>query len=87
MQKAHLDLLELSVVSLNLGGRNLNPLEFIHQGDETRFGKRATEVHTRAEAVMLDDGAGPLSMTADEKSCVRAIIDALKSAVTQQGPA
>ena len=63
-------------MSLNLGGRNLNPLEFVLDGDETATGQRAKEVRLRAESVM-NDTVGPKAMPADERACVRAILDAI----------
>merc|ERR1719174_2954553 len=69
------DVTELSVVSLNLGGRNMNPLEFVCDGDETTIGQRATEVRLRAESVMSE--VGPVGMAAGERAIVRKIIDAI----------
>ena len=64
------------MVSLNLGGRNLNPLEFALDGDETATGQRAKEAGLRAEAVM-NDTVGPKAMAADERACAHAILDAI----------
>ena len=64
------------MVSLNLGGRNLNPLEFVLDGDKTATGQRAKEARLRAESVM-NDTVGPKAMPADERACVHAILDAI----------
>ena len=44
----------ISAVSLNVGGRSTNPLEFLLDGDETAGGLRAGELRRRAENAMVD---------------------------------
>ena len=41
------------MVSLNLGGRNTNPLEFILDGDNTPAGAAATQARLRAQEAMV----------------------------------
>ena len=57
-----LDRAALSVVSLNLGGRNLNPLEFVLDGDKTEAGQKAKEVRLRAQEAMVDADCGPAAI-------------------------
>ena len=51
-----------AVVSLNLGGRNLNPFEFVLEGDDSEVGQRATELRLRAQAAVVDVEHGPKAM-------------------------
>ena len=47
-----------TAVSLNLGGRNTNPLEFILDGDDSPAGAAATQARLNAQEAMVSD---PLS--------------------------
>jgi hypothetical protein len=71
----------LSVVSLNLGGRNLNPLEFVLDGDETKAGLMAKDVGSRAHNAVLDSECGPAAMLRKEGERVSAIFDSIYGSV------
>merc|ERR1719271_2120170 len=65
----------LSVVSLNLGGRNLNPLEFVLDGDDSEVGQMARDVRLRAQEAMVDAVCGPAAMAPEERARVNMILD------------
>ena len=46
--------LKLVAVSLNIGGRNTNPLEFLLDGDSSEEGLSATRARVRAQEAMVD---------------------------------
>ena len=60
-----------TVASLNLGGRNLNPFEFVLEGDDSAVGQRATELRLRAQAAVVDAEHGPKSMEPAEAAVLR----------------
>ena len=60
-----------TVASLNLGGRNLNPFEFVLEGDDSAVGQRATELRLRAQAAVVDAEHGPKSMERAEAAVLR----------------
>ena len=51
----------LKAVSLNLGDRNSNPLEFVLDGDESEIGLQATDLRKKAEDAMVDSEHGNLN--------------------------
>ena len=44
---------EWGVITLNLGGRNTNPLEFILDGDDSLAGQAGTQARLRAQEAMV----------------------------------
>ena len=69
--------LEQVVVSLNLGGRNLNPLEFVLAGDDSQVARQATELRLRAQDAMVDAAHGPAAMAPAEVAAVSAILESI----------
>ena len=65
---------ELPIATLNIGGRNTNPLEFILEGDESEIGRRVKEMNRRAQDAMVDAACGPASMPAAERALVSKIL-------------
>ena len=51
-------------VSLNIGGRNTNPLEFLLDGDQSKAGEMATKARVRAQEAMVDAECGKFSFQA-----------------------
>ena len=42
-----------SLVTLNIGGRNTNPLEFLLEGDESEVGQQAVQIRARAQVPFI----------------------------------
>ena len=72
--------MKLRAVSLNIGGRNTNPLEFLLDGDSSKEGLSATRARVRAQEAMVDAECGPARMTSTE----RAIVDDILSSITSE---
>ena len=53
---------DIPVVTLNIGGRNTNPLEFILEGDTSEIGQQVVEMNLRAQDAMVDAARGPAAM-------------------------
>ena len=64
----------LPVLTLNIGGRNTNPLEFILEGDESEIGKQVIQMNQRAQEAMVDVACGPASMPPAERALVQRIL-------------
>ena len=64
----------LVAVSLNIGGRNTNPLEFLLDGDSSKEGLSATRARVRAQEAMVDAECGPARMASTERAIVDEII-------------
>ena len=58
----------LRAVSLNIGGRNTNPLEFLLDGDSSKEGLSATRARVRAQEAMVDAECGPARMASTERA-------------------
>ena len=69
----------LVAVSLNIGGRNTNPLEFLLDGDSSKDGLSATRARVRAQEAMVDAECGPARMVSTERSIVDEIISSIIS--------
>ena len=62
-------------LSLNIGGRNTNPLEFLLDGDSSKAGETATKARVRAQEAMVDAECGPARMASSERAAVNGIFD------------
>ena len=71
---------EISVVCLNIGGRNTNPIEFFMEGDNSEAGLQATELRLRAQEAMVDPAHGPLAMPSAERDVVDRILASIYGA-------
>ena len=69
----------LVAVSLNIGGRNTNPLEFLLDGDSSKEGLSATRARVRAQEAMVDAECGPARMASTERAIVDEIISSIIS--------
>ena len=65
---------EMSVVTLNIGGRNTNPLEFILEGDMSEMGQQVVDMGLRAQEAMVDGASGPAAMPHAERALVNKIL-------------
>merc|ERR1719247_2324265 len=65
----------LTAVSLNLGGRNTNPLEFILDGDDSPAGAAATQARLNAQEAMVDAEFGPSALRGEERAVIHSILD------------
>jgi hypothetical protein len=66
------------VVSLNIGGRNTNSLEFVLDGDDTDTGAEHASVMARMVEVMQIDTFGPGSLSAAERKEVDSLLSELE---------
>ena len=66
--------LEIPIVTLNIGGRNSNPLEFILEGDASEIGLQVVEMGLRAQEAMVDGASGPAAMPHAERALVNKIL-------------
>ena len=48
---------EIPVVTLNIGGRNTNPLEFVLEGDKSELGQQVVQMNSRAQEASADQAA------------------------------
>ena len=69
------------MVSLNLGGRNLNPLEFVLDGDNTVTGEMMKDVRLRAQEAMRDVDCGPAALASEDRARVSAILHSIYGSV------
>ena len=67
--------MEYVATTLNIGGRNTNPLEFQLEGDDSEIGKLATQIRTSAQRAMLDPDCGPASMPRAELEIIHSILE------------
>ena len=65
---------DIPVVTLNIGGRNTNPLEFILEGDTSEIGQQVVEMGLRAQEAMVDGAFGPAAMPHAERALVNKIL-------------
>ena len=68
---------EMPVVTLNIGGRNTNPLEFILEGDTSELGEQVVQMNRRAQEAMVDAAYGPAAMPHTERALVNKILTAI----------
>ena len=68
---------EIPVVTLNIGGRNTNPLEFILEGDKSDIGKQVQQIARRAQEAMVDAEYGPAAMPHPERALVNKILSSI----------
>ena len=66
--------LEIPIVTLNIGGRNTNPLEFILEGDMSEMGQQVVDMGLRAQEAMVDGASGPAAMPHAERALVNKIL-------------
>ena len=66
--------LEIPIVTLNIGGRNTNPLEFILEGDTSEMGQQVVDMGLRAQEAMVDGASGPAAMPHAERALVNKIL-------------
>ena len=64
----------IPVVTLNIGGRNTNPLEFILEGDTSELGEQVVQMNRRAQEAMVDAAYGPAAMPHTERTLVNKIL-------------
>ena len=67
----------IPVVTLNIGGRNTNPLEFILEGDESDIGQQVLQMNRRAQEAMVDAEYGPQAMPHAERALVNKILSSI----------
>jgi hypothetical protein len=65
----------LVAATLNIGGRNTNPLEFLLDGDSSEEGAAATKALNRAQEAMVDAECGPARMAESERAVVIETLD------------
>ena len=61
-------------MTLNIGGRNTNPLEFILEGDTSEMGQQVVDMGLRAQEAMVDGASGPAAMPHAERALVNKIL-------------
>ena len=66
-------------VTLNIGGRNTNPVEFVLDGDASDIGVACTALGVRLREAMGSDTFGPGSMGEAERRAVDAVLSDLGS--------
>ena len=67
----------IPVVTLNIGGRNTNPLEFILEGDTSELGEQVVQMNRRAQEAMVDAAYGPAAMPHTERALVNKILTSI----------
>lgn len=67
----------LRVASLNLGGRNTNPFEFVSEGDASSIAQRSRRLRRRAQEAMRAAELGPAKLRAEEGESVDRILGEL----------
>ena len=68
---------EIPIVTLNIGGRNTNPLEFILEGDDSDIGQQVVQMGRRAQEAMVDAKFGPAAMPHAERALVNKILTSI----------
>ena len=68
---------EIPVVTLNIGGRNTNPLEFILEGDTSEIGQQVVQMNLRAQEAVVDAVYGPAAMPDVERALVNKILTSI----------
>ena len=66
--------LKTTFVTLNIGGRNSNPVEFVLQGDESELGVACTALGVQLLEAVGSDTFGPGSMNELERGAVDAVL-------------
>ena len=66
--------LEFCAVTLNIGGRNTNPVEFVLEGDETGVGTATAALGTQMLEAMSSDISGPSSLGEAERRAVDSVL-------------
>ena len=66
--------MKLKAVSLNIGGRNTNPIEFILEGDKSDTGELVVQMNRRGQESMVDAEYGPAVMPNAERAMVNKIL-------------
>ena len=64
-------------MTLNIGGRNTNPLEFILEGDDSDIGQQVLRMNRRAQEAMVDAAYGPAAMPHTERALVNKILTSI----------
>ena len=77
---------EIPVVTLNIGGRNTNPLEFVLEGDKSELGQQVVQMNSRAQEAMVDAACGPAAMPRVEREMVDKIISSIYDGDTSTTP-
>ena len=67
------------VVTLNIGGRNTNPVEFVLEGDESDMGVACTAFGVQLLETMSSDAFGPGALREEERRAVYAALADLGS--------
>ena len=57
-------------LTLNIGGRNTNPMEFVLEGDDSDVGAESTALTGKLFEAMTSDTAGPQALGAAERAAV-----------------
>ena len=76
--------LGIQVVTLNIGGRNTNPLEFLLEGDDSEIGQQAISSRVQATEAMVDTACGPAAMPSEQRALVNKILDSIYGAEDRQ---
>ena len=71
----------LCVASLNIGGRNANPVEFVLEGDESHVGIASAALGTQLFEAMSSDTTGPGALGAQERGAVDSLLAEIRSEV------
>ena len=61
-------------VTLNVGGRNTNPVEFVLEGDETGVGTATAAFGAQMLEAMSSDNSGPSTLGAAERRAVDSVL-------------
>ena len=70
-------------VTLNIGGRNTNPMEFMLEGDDSEIGTASVAFRDQLFDAMRSDTAGPGALGAKERSAVEALLAELANGAEQ----
>ena len=60
--------------TLNIGGRNTNPVEFVLEGDESDIGAASTALGNELFEAMSSDRVGPRALAAAERTAVDSLL-------------
>jgi hypothetical protein len=74
----------MPVATLNIGGRNTNPLEFILEGDASEVGQQVLQMNRRAQEAMVDSKCGPAAMPHTERALVNTILASIYGQATRR---
>ena len=76
--------LGIQVATLNIGGRNTNPLEFLLEGDDSEIGQQAISSRVQATEAMVDTACGPAAMPIEQRALVNKILDSIYGSEDRQ---